>query len=91
MPGVTVGKDQKMMGLRGTSHIELFFDNVRLEPIHLLGDEGHGLNHVLETLGRVRLAQIGARAVGKASHVMSMMVALSLTVITPTATISRLK
>lgn len=74
MPGVTVGKDQKMMGLRGTSHIELFFDDVPLSPIHLLGEEGRGLRHVLETLGRVRLAQVGARAVGKASHVLSKMV-----------------
>lgn len=75
MPGVTVGKDQEMMGLRGTSHVELFFDNVPLQPIHLLGDEGRGMNLILSTLGRVRLAQVGARAVGKASHVMSLMVA----------------
>ncbi len=74
MPGVTVGRDQAMMGLRGTSHIELFFDNVPLEPIHLLGEENKGLRHVLETLGRVRLAQVGARAIGKASHVLAMMV-----------------
>jgi acyl-CoA dehydrogenase len=32
LPGFTVGKDQKMMGLRGTPHVELFFDNVPLEP-----------------------------------------------------------
>jgi acyl-CoA dehydrogenase len=31
LPGFTVGKDQKMMGLRGTPHVELFFDNVPLE------------------------------------------------------------
>ena len=56
-PGLSVGKDQRMMGLRGTSHVELFFDKVRLGRIHLLGQEGHGLRHMLETLGRVRLAQ----------------------------------
>jgi acyl-CoA dehydrogenase len=73
MPGFTVGRDQPMMGLSGTSHVELFFDNVRLGPEHLLGQEGRGLNHAFETLGRIRLAQIGARAVGKATRILGLM------------------
>ena len=72
MPGFTIGRDQPMMGLAGTSHIEMFFDNVRLGPEHLLGQEGRGLNHAFETLGRIRLAQIGARAVGKATRILDM-------------------
>ena len=72
MPGFTIGRDQPMMGLAGTSHVELFFDNVRLGPEHLLGKEGRGLKHALETLGRIRLAQIGARAVGKATRILDM-------------------
>ncbi|PKO60742.1 MAG: acyl-CoA dehydrogenase [Betaproteobacteria bacterium HGW-Betaproteobacteria-18] len=74
LPGFTLGKDQKMMGLRGTSHSELWFDNVPLEPVALLSDEGRGLSQALGVLGRVRLAQVGARAVGKASHVLNLMV-----------------
>ena len=62
-----------MMGLAGTSHVELFFDSVRLGPEHLLGQEGRGLNHAFETLGRIRLAQIGARAVGKATRILDLM------------------
>jgi acyl-CoA dehydrogenase len=73
MPGFTIGRDQPMMGLAGTSHVELFFDNVKLSPEHLLGQEGRGLVHAFETLGRIRLAQIGARAVGKATRVLGMM------------------
>jgi acyl-CoA dehydrogenase len=73
MPGFTVGRDQPMMGLSGTSHVELFFDSVRLGPEHLLGQEGRGLNHAFETLGRIRLAQIGARAVGKATRILGLM------------------
>ena len=73
--GVGVGRDQPMMGLRGTSHVELFFDNVRLGPEHLLGVEGGGLRHALETLGRIRLAHIGARAVGRATRLLGMMTA----------------
>ena len=63
-----------MMGLRGTSHVELFFDDVRLGPEALLGIEGEGFKLALETLGRVRLAQIGARAVGKATRILDLTV-----------------
>ena len=73
-PGFIVGRDRPMMGLRGTSHIEMFFDDIRLGPENLLGEEGRGMRQVLETLGRVRLGQVGARAVGKASKVLDLMV-----------------
>lgn len=73
MRGFTAGADQPMMGLAGTSHLELYFEDVALEREHLLGEEGKGLKHALETLGRVRLAQIGARAVGKATRIVGLM------------------
>ena len=73
-PGLIVGRDQPMMGLRGTSHVELFFDDVKLGPEALLGMEGEGFKLALETLGRVRLAQIGARAVGKATRILDLTV-----------------
>ena len=72
LAGFTVGKDQKMMGLRGTSHNELWFDNVHLEPMALLGARGQGFKMAMQVLGAVRLAQVGARAVGKASHVLQL-------------------
>jgi acyl-CoA dehydrogenase len=72
LAGVTVGRDQPMMGLRGTSHVELVFDNVQLDAEALLGGEGEGMRLILETLGRVRLAQVAARAVGKASRVLAL-------------------
>ena len=73
LTGFTVGKDQKMMGLRGTPHVELFFDKVPLEPLALLGEEGQGFKLAMGALNVVRLAQVGARAVGKASHVLELM------------------
>ena len=73
MPGFAIGRDQPMMGLAGTSHVEMFFDNVKLGPEHLLGGEGSGLKLAFETLGRIRLAHIGARAVGKAARLLGMM------------------
>ncbi|MDF1619551.1 acyl-CoA dehydrogenase family protein [Pseudothioclava nitratireducens] len=73
-PGLTIGRDQPMMGLRGTSHVELHFDNVALEQINMLGARGEGFRMALGVLGRVRLAQVGARAIGKATKVLDLMV-----------------
>jgi acyl-CoA dehydrogenase len=70
VPGFTIGRDQPMMGLRGTSHVEMRFDDVVLDAGRLLGQEGQGLKLALATLGRVRLAQVSARAVGKASMIL---------------------
>ena len=72
MKGFSVGRDQPMMGLRGTSHIELFFDQVHLSHENLLGAEGQGLKLALETLGGIRLAQIGARSIGKATRILDL-------------------
>lgn len=72
MAGFTVGRDQPMMGLRGTTHMELHFDNVELTDDHLLGVEGQGLKLALSVLGRVRLAQVAARSVGKATKILDM-------------------
>ncbi len=70
LPGFEIGRDQPMMGLRGTSHVELWFNDVALTPECLLGERGTGFRMAMEVLGRVRLAQVAARAVGKASHVL---------------------
>jgi acyl-CoA dehydrogenase len=72
LPGFVLGKDQPMMGLRGTSHLELFFDGVELDADCMLGPRGAGFRMAMDVLGRVRLAQVGARAVGKAAHVLEM-------------------
>lgn len=70
MAGFTLGRDQPMMGLRGTSHLELHFDGVELGDEHLLGVEGQGLKLALSVLGRVRLAQVAARSIGKATKIL---------------------
>lgn len=73
LSGFTVGKDQAMMGIRGTPHLELFFDNVVLDDAALLGEQGQGFKLAMGALNVVRLAQVGARAVGKATHVCELM------------------
>ena len=42
LAGFTIGRNQPMMGLGGTTHAEMFFDNVRLDGDCLLGPEGAG-------------------------------------------------
>lgn len=71
-PGFTIGRDQKMMGIRGTSHLDLHFDEVELTDENLLGSEGEGLKLALSVLGRVRLAQVAARAVGKSTKILQL-------------------
>ncbi|WP_128001654.1 acyl-CoA dehydrogenase family protein [Piscinibacter defluvii] len=75
LPGFDVGKDQQMMGLRGTPHVALYFADVPLERMALLGERGQGFRLAMGALNVVRLAQVGARAVGKASHVLELMTA----------------
>lgn len=71
-PGFTVGRDQAMMGIKGTPHVELHFDNVELIDENLLGAEGSGFLQAVGVLGRVRLAQVAARAVGKSTKILNM-------------------
>lgn len=71
-PGFSLGRDQQMMGIRGTSHLDLHFDDVELTDENLLGTEGEGLKLALSVLGRVRLAQVSARAVGKSTKILNM-------------------
>jgi acyl-CoA dehydrogenase len=75
MPGYRVGRVQDMMGQRGLNHAELFFDNVRVGPQQLLGEEGRGMNNVLSFVNKVRLGHVGARAVGMASRVLDLCLA----------------
>ncbi|MEL3892012.1 acyl-CoA dehydrogenase family protein [Ferrovibrio sp. MS7] len=69
-PGFTVGRTQYMMGLRGTNHSELIFEDVRLPKSQMLGAEGTGLFQALSTINRVRLGMVGGRSVGMARKLM---------------------
>jgi butyryl-CoA dehydrogenase len=56
--GLTVGKNEKKMGIRGSSTTSLFFDGCRIPAANLLGKEGEGFKIALSTLdgGRIGIA-----------------------------------
>lgn len=67
--GLTVGKFEKKMGMRGTATCELAFDNIHLPADALLGKEGKGFMMAMQTLdiGRFNAA---AMCAGICEHAM---------------------
>lgn len=72
-PGFKVSRVQPMMGHHGYGHAELVFDNVRIPKDAVLGEVGAGFKLIMSTVAEIRLAHIGARAVGMASRALEMM------------------
>ncbi|MGC8489139.1 MAG: acyl-CoA dehydrogenase family protein [Clostridia bacterium] len=63
MPGFTVGRVEKKLGIRGSQTAQLLFDDVYLESDRLLGQVGEGFKIAMRTLDRTRLG-IAAQALG---------------------------
>ena len=63
MPGFSVGKKEKKMGIRGSSTCELVFDNVVVPKTNVLGKRGDGFKIAMKTLDGGRIG-IAAQALG---------------------------
>lgn len=72
-PGFSVNRVQPMMGHRGYGHAELSFDECSIPADSVLGEVGGGFKLIMNSVAGIRLAHIGARAVGMASRVLEMM------------------
>lgn len=57
-PGLIIGKDERKMGLHGSSTVQLTFENMRVPAENLLGQEGEGFKIALSNLeiGRIGIA-----------------------------------
>ena len=62
-----------MMGHRGYGHAELTFDHCRIPAGAVLGEVGSGFKLIMQSVLQIRLAHIGARAVGMAQRALEMM------------------
>lgn len=62
-PGLTVGKKDKKMGLRGSYTAQVIFDNCIVPEENVIGEVGMGYMNALKILGEGRIG-LAARAVG---------------------------
>ncbi len=63
MPGFSVGKKEKKMGIKGSSTCELIMENCIVPKENLLGKEGQGFKVAMKTLDGGRIG-IAAQALG---------------------------
>lgn len=64
LPGITVGKPEDKLGIRGSKTSSIFYDNVELKKQDsLLGPQGKGFNIAMETLNGGRIS-VASQAVG---------------------------
>ena len=61
--GITAGKPERKMGLRGSATVTLIFDDCRVPVKNLLGREGEGFRIAMQTLDGGRIG-IAAQAIG---------------------------
>ncbi|HGY56132.1 MAG TPA: acyl-CoA dehydrogenase [Caldithrix abyssi] len=59
MPGVSSGKEEDKLGIKGSSTTEVFFDNVEVPFENLLGQRGKGFKVAMEVLNSGRLGLAG--------------------------------
>lgn len=62
-PGFSVGKEEKKLGIRGSSTVELIFENCAIPRANHLGEEGKGLRIALEAIDSSRVT-VAAQALG---------------------------
>ncbi len=69
MPGFSIGKEEKKLGIRGSATCELIFEDCIVPKENLLGREGKGFTIAMKTLDGGRMG-IASQAVGIAQGAM---------------------
>lgn len=63
IPGFSVAKKEKKLGIRSSDTVSLAFDNCRIPAENIIGDEGFGFKFAMKTLDGGRIG-IAAQALG---------------------------
>lgn len=72
-PGLSVGKIDEKMGLRGSKTSEIFFQECRVPANNMIGQEGRGFAVAMQTLDGGRIT-LGASCVGQAQAALNLAV-----------------
>jgi len=62
-PGVQIGKPESKLGLKASSTCQIFFDDVKVDADHVLGEVGQGYKYCIEILNEGRIG-IAAQQIG---------------------------
>jgi alkylation response protein AidB-like acyl-CoA dehydrogenase len=62
-PGLSIGKHENKMGIRGSSTVEVILEDVKVPEANILGHEGIGFPIIMKTLDITRIP-VAAQAVG---------------------------
>lgn len=68
-PGLIIGKDERKMGLHGSSTVQVTFEDMKVPTANLLGKEGEGFKIAMANLDAGRIG-IAAQALGIAQGAM---------------------
>ncbi len=72
-PGVSIGPNEKKIGIRGSSTTAVYFENVPIPPENMIGVEGRGFLIAMKSLDAGRLG-IGACCLGAAKEMLELSV-----------------
>jgi len=72
-PGVTFGRNERKMGMKGSINVPIFLENVRVPVENMLGEEGKGFRAAMRALDLNRPA-IAAASLGLAEGAMKLAV-----------------
>ncbi len=70
-PGVSVGPNEKKLGIRGSVTNSIIFENVELPEENIIGQDGRGFLNAMQTLDAGRLG-VGACCVGAAKEMLKL-------------------
>jgi len=62
-PGLSIGKHENKLGIRGSSTVEIILEDVRVPAVNILESEGSGFAIIMKTLDFTRIP-VAAQAVG---------------------------